>query len=854
MGSAAVALGGVVYPDPAGGWTYMFTADTATAGPADNYDSLDGTWDHTNGSDAWDGSQIGSGSPGGVSALTEGATNYVRLQETGDPRQYGIGDPGSNRKIMLSHSINSDVGAAGDTILDDGVTISFRARISSGPPLDDLHAGGAIRPWPAGGDGYVMHDGGKSGFSVRQSTGDKLISFAPALASDDDELSANGLVMNKLNGTSVTGDVDLQGNDPGTVNILPIMDITAWHEFWITIQLDNTGTGTHLVKIWKDGSPVEEEFYVTAGSGSDYNNSYIAIGLGATPQSGAIDVDFFAYKLDVAAPAGGNIPPTVDAGNDQRIMLPISYADLDGTVEDDGMGEPNGLLAMTWSKVSGLGIVTFEPSESIEDPTVTFSSAGEYVLMLTASDGESENYDEVTITVVEPNCPVGDLNADCTVNFDDVQILTGQWLSGPGCSGFGCPDLDGTGEVDTSDYALLAQSWLQSWLGSLQVVISPQEAINAGAQWRVDGGPWRNSASRETDLKVGSHRVDFRPISDWILPEPQTVEISKNQVSIASGTYLKQPPSKLIISEFMANKGSSLITRVEGKWIRPDWIEIYNGTGEAVNLEGWYLTDNENNLTRWRFPSMIVNHGEYKVVFASEKDQKYYPGNYPYLEGGYYHTNFELDRGGEYLALVRPDGVTVAHEYEPKYPRQYGFVSYGKCSSVDKYGYFTNPTPGAENDTMCVTDVVADTKFSHDRGFCDAPFSVTIATETEGATICYTTDGSTPTETHSQVYAGPIAISTTTCLRAMAFKPGWLSTNVDTQTYIFLEDVIHQNGAAFPNTWGHAGADYEMDYVVVRAYSDTIKNDLKSVPTLSLVTDVDNWFGTGNGIYANPEW
>ncbi len=299
------ALGGVAYPAPDAWWTYIYTGDAAASGDPDGaqgYNALDGTWSHENGSDEWEGSQIGAGRPGGVSALAEGDTKYVRLQDTGDPRSHNMPDP-SNRKLYFGHSITNDIGTAADTILDDGITISFRARISTSGPLDQVHAGGQPAPWPAGGDGYVLHDAGKDVFGVRQSTGDMLVSFALALASDDDEISVNGLVMNDLNGNAPSGDVDQQDNDGGTVNILEIADPTVWHEFWINIQADETGTGTHAVKIYVDGSLEPQEFHVTAGNGNDYEDSYIALGLGATPQSGAIDVDFFAYKQGILSPS-----------------------------------------------------------------------------------------------------------------------------------------------------------------------------------------------------------------------------------------------------------------------------------------------------------------------------------------------------------------------------------------------------------------------------------------------------------------------------------------------------------------------------------------------------------------------
>jgi hypothetical protein len=296
--ASGVVYAGMDYPDPAGGWTYCYggtCVNPASAG------ALDGTWNHDDGSDEWDGSMIGIGRPGGAMIINESEDlSYLRMQETGDPRDYGMGDPGSNRKIYFGHGMADDIGAAGDSILDTGVTISFRARVATSGPLDDLHpdGGGGVAAWPAGGDGYVIHDGGKGSFGVRQGDGDKIVSFCLAVASDDDELSAAGLVMNKLNGNSPTGDVDIQGDEPGTLNILEL-DSTEWHEFWITLQPDDTGTGTHLATISMDGATTEHTFIVTAGTGDDFDGSYIAMGIGATPQSGAIDVDFFCYAPGV---------------------------------------------------------------------------------------------------------------------------------------------------------------------------------------------------------------------------------------------------------------------------------------------------------------------------------------------------------------------------------------------------------------------------------------------------------------------------------------------------------------------------------------------------------------------------
>ena len=89
------------------------------------------------------------------------------------------------------------------------------------------------------------------------------------------------------------------------------------------------------------------------------------------------------------------------------------------------------------------------------------------------------------------------------------------------------------------------------------------------------------------------------------------------------------------------------------------------------------------------------------------------------------------------------------------------------------------------------THSVGDTKFSHDRGFYENPFEVTLTTATPGATIVYTTDGSKPSVSHG-IVGNKVLVDKTTVLRAMAYKDGETSTNVDTHTYIFPAKVKEQ--------------------------------------------------------------
>ncbi len=151
-------------------------------------------------------------------------------------------------------------------------------------------------------------------------------------------------------------------------------------------------------------------------------------------------------------------------------------------------------------------------------------------------------------------------------------------------------------------------------------------------------------------------------------------------------------PATLRISEFMASNSATLN---DGDGNSSDWVEVQNFGSEPVNLDGWHLTDRADNLNKWQFPSVVVPPGGYVLVFASNQSSN------DYIDArGKIHTNFSLSAGGEYLALVRPDGVTVVHEYAPAFPPQLTDVSYGLATDGVTIGYFDQPTPKAANSAL----------------------------------------------------------------------------------------------------------------------------------------------------------
>jgi len=333
------------------------------------------------------------------------------------------------------------------------------------------------------------------------------------------------------------------------------------------------------------------------------------------------------------------------------------------------------------------------------------------------------------------------------------------------------------------------------------------------------------------DLQVFAEQWLAAPISAADLNGDEEVNLDDFSLLAAQWHSSNVP---LLINEFMASNGD-FITDPQGE--HEDWIEIYNSGDEDIDLAGMYLTDAPGNPTKWRFPSenpslTMLKAGAYLIIWADN-----------HVADSGLHAGFELDADGDQIVLFDSDGLSLIDRVD--YGKQTTDVSYGRYpNGSTTWSYFGSPRPWTENIDPYIGEV-GDTQFSHDRGFYDEPFVLTIATETEGATIYYTLNGSDPSELigvsrSGGIYSDPIAVNTTTCVRAIAMKAGYKPANVDTQTYIFLSDVIHQptNPPGWATNWGGSGnGDYQMDPDVVdhSSYRDTIIDDMKSVPTLSVV-------------------
>ncbi|MFN0129272.1 MAG: CotH kinase family protein [Verrucomicrobiales bacterium] len=239
------------------------------------------------------------------------------------------------------------------------------------------------------------------------------------------------------------------------------------------------------------------------------------------------------------------------------------------------------------------------------------------------------------------------------------------------------------------------------------------------------------------------------------------------------------------ITEFMADNQE---TREDENCEAGGWLEIYNGQNAAANLADWTLTDDPAVPAKWTLPSIAMQPYTYVVIWVDGKNRTTAPN---------YHANFSLKKTGGYLALIKPDGVTVASSYT--YGPQAEDVSFGVLRPTLVQGYFETPTPGAKNAGFQAAAPASgeDVIFSRNGGLLAGAATLDAAPPTEpGAVVRYTLDNSRPHSASPPWPSGGLtlnnpsatgSIDTAINIRAAVFAPGRLPGRISSRTFIPLD-------------------------------------------------------------------
>lgn len=299
-----------------------------------------------------------------------------------------------------------------------------------------------------------------------------------------------------------------------------------------------------------------------------------------------------------------------------------------------------------------------------------------------------------------------------------------------------------------------------------------------------------------------------------------------------SATAYKSPEAMgVVINEVCSANTRSIKDRDTES---PDWIELYNTTGDTVSLYGCSLTDDVDNPGKFVFQDVRIEPYGYIIVFASKKKNML-----PEL-----HAGFRLSsEGGETVYLIGADESVIS---EVTLPALDNDTAYGR--RIDGYDMWERltPTPGRPNNTATVVTLraeVAPPMFSHESGFYDEALMLTLTAD-EGSRIYYTLDGSDPS-VHSRRYISPIPVT------ELIDKPAPLAMRKDISVlynYTPPQEIVDQCSVVRAIA---VDKDGKQSVIQTKSYFVGLDRErYEGIALVSLVTDPKNLVDPEIGIYV----
>ncbi len=161
----------------------------------------------------------------------------------------------------------------------------------------------------------------------------------------------------------------------------------------------------------------------------------------------------------------------------------------------------------------------------------------------------------------------------------------------------------------------------------------------------------------------------------------------------------------LVINEFMAENDNFIVDPSDNNF--DDWIEIYNGSSDPIDLKNYFLTDNPLLPTQWAFPDITISPGVFLLIWADGD-----------IGATGLHANFKLNKAGEFLGLYYRSGSETMAVDTLNFGPQTADVSLGRFpDGSSNWQAFATPTPGAANQATHEIDSSAyifdDTRVHH---------------------------------------------------------------------------------------------------------------------------------------------
>ena len=285
--------------------------------------------------------------------------------------------------------------------------------------------------------------------------------------------------------------------------------------------------------------------------------------------------------------------------------------------------------------------------------------------------------------------------------------------------------------------------------------------------------------------------------------------------------------AQLRVNEYMSDNEDTYAT-VAGDFF--DYIEIYNSSDHGINLENYFLSDDNMKLDKWKCPNIEILPSEFIVIFASGKDG---------IFDGQYHTNFKISAQGESFYLS--DSQTIVDEAPPRDLEE--DIAFGRIPDGGEFwSILPAPSPGKSNTSA---DKVI---LSHDGGYYESSLNLSVSSFF-GNEIRYSVDGSIPTA-NGLLYTNEITL-TNKSVEANVWSeiPTSPSQNLlSNHAWQSPEELIDK---AHVLRFGVFNNDTLISEVVTHSYFiDSEMFDKYNFPIISLVTDSKHLFSDTTGIYV----
>lgn len=266
-----------------------------------------------------------------------------------------------------------------------------------------------------------------------------------------------------------------------------------------------------------------------------------------------------------------------------------------------------------------------------------------------------------------------------------------------------------------------------------------------------------------------------------------------------------------------------------------DWIELYNKSDFNINLDSWYLSDDESNTLKWEFPDTSITAHGFVLIFCSGRDTL----------SDFLHTNFKLKVSGEPLILSDQNGNLMDAYYSISLEND---VSYGRLiDGGEDFEFFYRTSPGITNSNNLVRNTIS---FSLDEGFHEPSSKLLISSyDTTGQTY-YTINGNEPEPgtSYTYIYNDTLLLSQFQSMPAvysyiqttpedLPYIYPWIEPEGEVEKCIILKARVFESGQPLCNT---NSATY---------FINANRENRFSTAVLSVILDSTDLFSYDTGIY-----